>query len=197
MLFLHDLLPGFDLTFIMDKTNCRKGQIVMGENYDFIIQTTEKQEELLKFDHFSNRDAWELGSFLVQQAFEKQIEIAISIRKLNGNVIFQFATQHTTLSNQQWMQRKFNTVSLTESCSLRAWATAEKKGQSLSDQGISAQDYAFCGGGFPIRLKSGELVAVLIVSNLPHMQDHAFAVEGLSEWLGVSDVPFVQKLSVR
>ena len=164
----------------------------MSENYAQIIEITKKQEELLRFESFSNRDAWNLGSFLVQRMFDRGIDMAISIRKLNGNIIFQFATQNTTLSNQQWMQRKFNTVSLTESSSLRAWATAELKGQSLSDQGISSQDYAFCGGGFPIRLKSGELVAVLIVSNLPHKQDHGFVVEGLCEWLDVSGVPVVE-----
>ena len=164
----------------------------MSENYADIIETAKKQEELLRFDHFSNRDAWNLGSFLVQRVFDRQIDMAISIRKLNGNVIFQFATQNTTLSNQQWMQRKFNTVSLTESSSLRAWATAAFKGQSLSDQGISPEDYAFCGGGFPIRLKSGELVAVLIVSNLPHKQDHGFVIDGLSAWLNVPGVPVVE-----
>ena len=164
----------------------------MSENYVQIIETTKKQEELLRFDHFSARDAWDLGSFLVNRMFERQIDMAICIRKLNGNTIFHYQTQNTTLSNQQWMQRKFNTVSLTETSSLRAWATSELKGQTLESQGISSADYAFCGGGFPIRLKSGELVAVLIVSNLPHKQDHGFAVEGLSDWLGVSDVPVVE-----
>ena len=164
----------------------------MSENYAQIIEITKKQEELLRFDSFSNRDAWKLGSFLVQRIFDRQIDMAVSIRKLNGNIIFQYATQNTTLSNQQWMQRKFNTVSLTEGSSLRAWATAELKGQTLADQGISSQDYAFCGGGFPIRLKSGELVAVLIVSNLPHKQDHGFVIDSLSEWLGVSDVPVIE-----
>jgi len=164
----------------------------MSENYAQIIDTAKKQEELLRFDHFSNRDAWDLGSFLVQRMFDREIDMAISICKLNGNVIFQYATQHTTLSNQQWMKRKFNTVCLTESSSLRAWATSELKGQSLADQGISSADYAFCGGGFPIRLKSGELVAVLIVSNLPHKQDHGFVIDGLADWLGVSGVPSVE-----
>jgi len=164
----------------------------MSENYANIIEIAKKQEEMLRFDRFSNRDAWDLGAFLVGLMFDRQIDMAISIRKLNGNIIFHYQTQNTTLSNQQWMQRKFNTVSLTEGSSLRAWATAELKGQTLDDQGISSQDYAFCGGGFPIRLKSGELVAVLIVSNLPHKQDHGFVIDSLSEWLGVSDVPVIE-----
>jgi len=164
----------------------------MSENYAEMIQIAMKQEELLRFDHFSNLDAWNLGSFLVQRVFDRQIDMAISIRKLTGNIVFQYATQHTSLSNQQWMQRKFNTVCLTEGSSLRAWATSEFKGQTLADQGISAADYAFCGGGFPIRLKSGELIAVLIVSNLPHKQDHGFIIDSLTEWLGVSGVPVIE-----
>lgn len=162
------------------------------ENYASIIETAKKQEELLRFDHFCGRDAWNLGAFLVQRVFDQQIDMAISIRKLNGQILFQHATQNTTLSNQKWMQRKFNTVCLTESSSLRAWATSMLKNQSLADQGLSPMDYAFCGGGFPIRLKSGELVAVLIVSNLPHKEDHRFIVDSLAEWLGVSDVPSVE-----
>ena len=164
----------------------------MGENYAQIIETAKKQEEILRFAHFSNRDAWALGSFLVQRVFDQQMDMAISIRKLTGNIIFQFTTQNTTLSNDQWMRRKFNTVCLTESSSLRAWAASELKGQSLEAQGISTADYAFCGGGFPIRLKSGELVAVLIVSNLPHKQDHSFIIDSLTQWLGVSDVPTIE-----
>ena len=164
----------------------------MSENYADIIEITRKQEELLRFEHFSARDAWDLGSFLVQRVFDSHIDMAISIRKLNGHCIFQYATQNTSLSNQKWMQRKFNTVCLTEGSSLRAWATSELKGQTLSDQGITTADYAFCGGGFPIRLRSGELVAVLIVSNLPHKQDHGFIVDSLAQWLEVPGVPVVE-----
>ena len=164
----------------------------MSENYAGIIEIARKQEEMLRFERFSNRDAWALGEFLVQRVFAQGIDMALCIRKLNGNIIFQYATQNTTLSNQQWMQRKFNTVCLTEGSSLRAWATSALKGQSLADQGISAADYAFCGGGFPIRLKSGELVGALIVSNLPHKEDHGFIVSALSDWLGVSGVPAVE-----
>ena len=164
----------------------------MSENYAQIIEMTKKQEELLRFDHFSSRDAWNLGAFLVQRVFDRGIDMAISIRRMSGYCIFQYGTENTTLSNQQWMQRKFNTVCLTEASSLRAWATAELKGQTLADQGISSADYAFCGGGFPVRLKSGELVAVLIVSNLPHKQDHGFIIDSLTEWLGVSGVPVVE-----
>ena len=146
------------------------------ENYAQIIETTKKQEALLRFDHFSNRDAWELGAFLAGRVHDRKIEMAISIRKLSGSIVFQYLTDNTTLSNQQWMQRKFNTVCLTEGCSLRAWASSIVKNQDLAAQGLDSKDYALCGGGFPIKLKTGEMVAVLIVSNLPHMVDRKSVV---------------------
>ena len=163
----------------------------MNENYAQIIETTKAQEAMLRFDHFTNLDAWNLGAFLVQRVHDQGVDMALSIRKLNGSIIFQHLTDGTTLNNQMWMQRKFNTVCMTETSSLRAWATSALKGQTMEEQGISSVDYAFCGGGFPVRLKGGELVAVLIVSNLPHKQDHGFIVDALAEWLGVEGVPAV------
>lgn len=162
------------------------------ENYAHIIEAVKAQEALLRFDHFTNRDAWELGSFLAGRVHDQKIDMAISIRKLNGSIIFQYLTDNTSMNNQNWMQRKFNTVCQMESSSLLAWATSALKNQSLEVHGLSTKDYALCGGGFPIRLKTGEIVAVLIVSNLPHKQDHGFIINSLSEWLGVPDVPAIE-----
>ena len=164
----------------------------MSENYAQIIDITKQQEALLRFDRFTNQDAWNLGCFLVERVQQMQIDMAISIRRLNGSIIFQYVTEGTSLNNQKWLQRKFNTVCLNEGSSLRAWATSALKGQTLEEQGYSPMEYAYCGGGFPIRLKNGELAGVLLVSNLPHKQDHGFIVDSLSQWLAVDGVPAVE-----
>lgn len=161
------------------------------ENYAAMIEAALKQEAMLRFDHFTARDAYDLGVFITQRVYERGMEMAICIRKANGHILYQHCTQSTTLSNQSWMQRKFNTVMLTEGASLRAWATLNLKGQTPQDQGVSALDYAYCGGGFPIRLKTGELVGAAIVSNLPHRDDHRFIVEALADYLDIPEVPFV------
>lgn len=159
------------------------------EDYALIAKTAKAQEDLLRFDHFTARDAWELGAFIVSRVYNQNLDMAVCIRKMNGHILFQHCTQGTTLSNQKWMQRKFNTASLTEGSSLRAWATLNLKDQTPQDQGVSALDYAYCGGAFPVRLKSGELVAMAIVSNLPHREDHRFLVSCMAQYLGVSGVP--------
>ena len=161
----------------------------MTEDYAQIASTAKTQEDMLRFDHFTARDAWELGAFIVSRVYKEGLDMAVCIRKMNGHILFQHCTQGTTLSNQSWMQRKFNTASLTEGSSLRAWATLSLKQQTPQDQGVSALDYAYCGGAFPIRLKTGELVATAIVSNLPHRDDHRFIVSCLAQYLGVDGVP--------
>ena len=161
------------------------------QEYEKIYKIAEIQEQKLRFSSFSNREAWELGSFIVNKAYEQNIDLAVSIRKLNGAVVFQHLMENTTKDNQNWMQRKFNTVSLTEYSSLRAWAMLGMRGETAASRGLSEFDYAFCGGGFPVRLTTGEIAAVVIVSNLPHMQDHQTLIDMLAQWLKVSEVPTV------
>lgn len=108
---------------------------------------------------------------------------------MNGTILYQHLTEKTNHINQNWMQRKFNTVSYFERASLGVWAFEGLSGEKVEVHGLSTTEFVFCGGGFPIRLKSGEMVGVLTVSNLPHFEDHAFIVNALAEFLNVKDVP--------
>lgn len=65
------------------------------------------------------------------------------------------------------------------------------RGKDLAAHVLDTNDYALVGGGFPIRLKTGELVAVAVVSAFPHYEDHQFIVDALAEYLGIDDVPSV------
>lgn len=158
-------------------------------NLESINELLQKQEEMLQFERFTNQDAWELGKLMVEEIAERGIELAVCIRKLNGNIIFQYATDQTNLNNQNWMNRKFNTVSLMEKSSLRATVLSKLMNEDVARHGLSDTDYIFCGGGFPIRMKGSSMVAVLTVSNLPHVKDHAFIADCLSKYLKVEDVP--------
>ena len=159
------------------------------DSYQQMKDTAEQQEALLRFERFSSDIAWELGKFLAERVREKGIQLAMVIQKLNGHILFQYATEKTSLNNQNWLRRKCNTVALLECSSLKAWANSHISGEKIPDHGLSEKDYVLCGGGFPIRLKTGEMVGVVAVSNLPHVQDHQFVVEALSEWLSVENVP--------
>ena len=104
-------------------------------NYEEIRKMTEEQEKRLRFDHFSNRDAWELGRFITEKIYAENRELAVAIRRLNGTIIYQHLTEGTNHINQNWMERKFNTVSYFERCSLGVWATGDGSGDPANRDG--------------------------------------------------------------
>lgn len=148
-----------------------------------------QQEEMLQFEHFNSHDVWELGKLMVEEIYRQNIDLTINIRQLNGRVLFHFASEKTALINQNWINRKFNMVSFMERSSLAATVTSKIKGEDVAIHGLSEKDYVFCGGGFPVRIKGSGIVAVILVSNLPHVKDHAFMVNCLAKYLGKTDVP--------
>ena len=150
----------------------------------------EEQEQLLRFPKFDHSVAWELGCFMVERAKAQGITIAVSIRMANGSIVFQYLPEGTNALNEKWMRRKFNTVTLMEQSSLRATFAIEAKGESLQTHALREEDYALCGGGFPIRIQGSEAVAgVILASNLYHITDHEFITDCLRDFLSC---PLVQ-----
>lgn len=158
----------------------------MAHHFDVL----EKQEALLRFSHFDHSIAWELGCMMVQRAKDQGITIAVSIRMANGSIVFQYLPEGTNALNEKWMRRKFNTVTLMESSSLRAAFTVEAKAETLQTHALREEDYALCGGGFPIRIQGMEpIVGVILASNLYHITDHEFITDCLREYLSCPEAP--------
>lgn len=150
----------------------------------------DEQENKLVFDHFDSEDAWKFGSFVVDKMRNLGIPIAISLRRLNGKIVFQYIPDGTSQNHVMWMDRKFNTVAMYEMSSLGADLDLLIKGQTFADNSLDKMDYVACGGGFPIRVKGSGIAMVFIVSKLPHLQDHEFIVNCLSEYLNIQ-VPHI------
>lgn len=147
--------------------------------------TCAQQEALLRFESFDNQTAWELGNLMVAELRRRDLKVCVAIWSTTGYVLFQYAAAGTTLNNQNWMTRKYNSVCLLERSSLASRAISELTGEGVETCGLDPRKYVFCGGGFPIRLKKGELVAVALVSGLPDVGDHGLIVDCLSKYLGV------------
>ena len=147
--------------------------------------TCAQQEALLRFESFDNQTAWELGNLMVAELKRRDLKVCVAIWATTGYVLFQYAAAGTTLNNQNWMTRKYNSVCLMERSSLASRAISELTGEGVEACGLDPRKYVFCGGGFPIRLKTGELVAVALVSGLPDVGDHGLIVDCLSKYLGV------------
>lgn len=158
---------------------------IMADHTDIL----KKQEELLRFEKFDNNEAWKLGMCMAEYAEKNDITIAVSIITMDGCTVFQHFPNGTNALNQKWIQRKFQTVKLTSQSSLLTCLQWEKEGQTAQTHGVCENDYALCGGGFPIRVKGSETVlGAVIASNLHHMADHGFVVNCLKEFLQMPDV---------
>ncbi len=138
------------------------------------IDILEKQEQLLRFEHFTHSDALDLGLFMLDRAKKLGTTVSVAIRSAEGAVLFQHLPDGTKKNNENWMRRKANTVLLMNCSSLRATYNLERNNETLENHGLSCMDYVLCGGGFPARLKDGTLVGAVTVSNLYHVADHEF-----------------------
>jgi uncharacterized protein (UPF0303 family) len=153
------------------------------------IHMLEKQEELLQFTHFNRQDVWKLGKELAAIILEEGLRLTVSIRLRDGFTLFQYAAENTTVNNETWMMRKFNTVREFEASSLLTTLRHKKRNQTLESRGLEARLYASGGGGFPIRVKGVGLIGAALASGCPHLQDHDTLVRGVAAILRIRDLP--------
>jgi len=149
------------------------------------IATITRQEEELRFEHFSEADAWALGSLMRSQAEERKLPFVIDIR-IGTRPLFYTALPGTTPENPDWVRRKVNTVYRFQKSSYRVGREYARKGNVFdAARGLSLMDYAPQGGGFPIHIKGTGVVGAVTVSGVPEREDHGFVVEMLCRFLGV------------
>ncbi|MDR3248966.1 MAG: heme-binding protein [Treponema sp.] len=151
------------------------------------IGILEKQEEELQFSHFNRQDVWKLGKELVAKVLDNDLQLAVSIRLLNGFTLFQYAPEGTNRDNEYWLNKKYNTVRDLDVSSLLFSLRLKKINQNLQSRSLDPMVYAWGGGGFPIRVRGTGMVAVAIASGLPHLQDHDVLVESIAKVLRLKD----------
>ena len=159
-----------------------------------IMKMLDLQEEILEFTHFNNADAIALGKFMVEEAERKELSLAISIRRMNGAIVFQAMMEGTTPENLSWIERKFNTVRHMEISSLNFLMRLNEAGETIADKFMDEREYAVVGGGFPIRLEEAGVIGAVVVSGLHHVQDHDFIVRCLSKYLHMDEVPRIRTI---
>jgi uncharacterized protein (UPF0303 family) len=79
-------------------------------NIDEGIAIVEGQEEALLFNHFNRQDVRKPGREMADKILEEGLGLAVSIRLLNGFILFQYAAGGTNTDNTYWLEKKFNTV---------------------------------------------------------------------------------------
>ena len=152
-----------------------------------LIASLEAQERRLVFDRFDNLDAWRLGSAMVTAATERSLPITIDIRR-HGQQLFHVALPGTTAENDSWIERKVNVVNRFSAASYLVGRRLAAGGTELDEaMGVEPRLFAAHGGAFPVRIRDVGVVGSITVSGLPQAEDHAFVVEQIEGFLGVSE----------
>jgi uncharacterized protein (UPF0303 family) len=137
------------------------------------------QEQRLRFPHFNEADAWQLGSLLYRNATALALPVVIDIRQA-GRQMFYAALAGSDADNPEWARRKINVVLRYHKSSYRFGCELAQKGTSLGpDRGVDPLHYAPHGGGFPINIAGSGVIGAVAVSGLPQRDDHNFVVEAL------------------
>lgn len=140
----------------------------------YSVETTLRDElEISDFD-WNRTQLIEFGNYLAKIGVEKNLPLAVSILMEDVRIFQQFA-EGTSEVNELWVQRKINTVRATGHSTLYVRAVMDKGSYSDLHLDNCMGELAICGGGIPIA-KNGNTHAIVIVSGLPHEEDHNFII---------------------
>lgn len=142
-----------------------------------------QQEGQLQFTHFTNQDAWQIGSQLVALATQRDASVTIDITR-NRQQLFHAALPGTSVDNDQWLQRKINTVYHFGQSSLALQLQCEARDCTLYEASLlDPQQYVAAGGAFPVRIANVGVVGTIAVSGLASEEDHQLIVDCLTQYL--------------
>jgi len=127
-----------------------------------------------------NREiAQAIGARAAAIGIERNYPITISI-ELDGEEVFRQALPGASDEHAGWLVRKSNVVNLTHHSTMYERVKAEEDEIDWHAlHGVVDETHAIHGGGFPLQTTDGKFRGVLLISGLPQVEDHLFAVEVL------------------
>lgn len=154
----------------------------MGLNED--LEQIAIQERELALPQFSGKTSWELGVRLWIMASERNLPVAIDIRRF-GQPLFYAALDGSSPDNVEWIRRKSNVVARFHRSSYAIGLREKLKNETQREsQGLPIADYATHGGSFPLIVSGAGIIGSATVSGLPQRKDHELVVEALCALLG-------------
>lgn len=136
----------------------------------------------LIFPSFDEMDAQALGQSLTDMALDAQLGVVINIRT-EGRTLFHAALPGSSPLHEAWARRKGNVALMFGKSSLEVGCKHREAGTDLSRDGLASADYAAHGGAVPVVVAGVGVVAVVTVSGLPQLDDHAMVVTAMQAHL--------------
>ena len=141
-----------------------------------------EEEAVLKIASLTNTDAFEIGEIASTLSKQRKLPIAIEVR-IGEWIVFHASLEGSKPENDWWIARKSQVVMLKQHSTIYERVLAEELGIDWhKENGVTDETHAIHGGAVPLITPAG-FAGVLIISGLPQVDDHLFAVEVLTEFL--------------
>lgn len=148
-----------------------------------LAEQLRAEEAELRFGDFTLEDAWLLGSRMRRAAAEERLPIAIGI-VLGPQRAFHAALPGSSADNDEWLARKTRVALRYGRASLAVGESFRSRGKDFDTEArLDPREFAAHGGVVPLRLRGGTVIGAVGVSGLPQLDDHAFVVRHLREYL--------------
>jgi uncharacterized protein (UPF0303 family) len=142
-----------------------------------------KEEQLLTLPKLDVADALEIGQIAASFGTEQGLPIAVEVR-IGDWIIYHASLPGSSPENDWWIGRKARVVKLKQHSTLFERVLAEERGIDWhKENNLLDETHAIHGGGLPLITEGDGFVGALLISGLPHVEDHLFGVKVLTEFL--------------
>ena len=141
-----------------------------------------EEEIISKLPTCTNTDAIEIGKIATTLGKQRKAPIAIQVR-IGDWIVFHASLQGSKPENDWWINRKVAVVKLKQHSTMYERVSAEERGVDWhKENNLQDETHAIHGGAVPLITGEG-FKGILIISGLPQVEDHLFAMEVLTEFL--------------
>ena len=141
-----------------------------------------EEESLLQLPLLSNSDAVEIGEIATTLGKQRGVPITIQVR-IGDWTVYHASLEGSKPENDWWINRKVAVVLLKQHSTMYERVSAEERGVDWhKENNLQDETHAIHGGALPLITNEG-FKGILIISGLPQVEDHLFAVEVLTEFL--------------
>jgi uncharacterized protein (UPF0303 family) len=149
----------------------------------FSSQQLLQEEQVLMLPSLDNSDCIEIGQIATELGTSQSLPIAIQV-KLGDWIIYHAALPGSTPENDWWIGRKARVVKLKKHSTLYERVLAQEQGIDWhKENNLLDETHAIHGGGIALKTKDRGFLGTLLISGLPHVEDHLFGVKVLTEFL--------------
>ena len=149
---------------------------------NFTSENLLREEKVLSLSALTNNDAIEIGEIATTLGTQRKLPIAVEVR-IGDWIVFHASLQGSKPENDWWINRKVAVVKLKQHSTMYERVSAEERGVDWhKENNLQDETHAIHGGALPLITEDG-FKGILIISGLPQVEDHLFAVEVLTEFL--------------